>query len=102
MPIREAVSRPSAPPSRLAVDPVFETLNRPANNSGSKGKTTTAKVAPYDPHMSGSLGPTIDRWQGYFGYCQTPSVLEALDGWIRRRLRSAAWKQWKHGPARFA
>ena len=41
-------------------------------------------------------------WRGYFGFCQTPSVLRALDAWIRRRLRAIAWKQWKRGPARFA
>ena len=41
-------------------------------------------------------------WRGYFGFCQTPSVLRELDEWIRRRLRAIAWKQWKHGPARFA
>ena len=40
-------------------------------------------------------------WRGYFGFCQTPSVLRALDAWIRRRLRTIAWKQWKRGPARF-
>ena len=28
---------------------------------------------------------------GYFGYCQTPSVLRALDEWTRRRLRAIAW-----------
>ena len=26
-------------------------------------------------------------WRGYFGFCQTPSVLEELDSWVRRRLR---------------
>jgi len=41
-------------------------------------------------------------WRGYFGSCQTPSVLRKLDEWIRRRLRAIAWKQWKYGPARFA
>src|SRR6201986_2567848 len=41
-------------------------------------------------------------WRGYFGFCQAPSVLRALDEWIRRRLRTIAWKQWKRGPARFA
>jgi RNA-directed DNA polymerase len=41
-------------------------------------------------------------WRGYFGFCQTPSVLRELDRWLRRRLRTIAWKQWKHGPARFA
>jgi RNA-directed DNA polymerase len=40
-------------------------------------------------------------WNGYFGHCQTPSVLAALNSWIRRRLRSFYWKQWKRGPVRF-
>jgi RNA-directed DNA polymerase len=41
-------------------------------------------------------------WRGYFGFCQTPSVLRALDQWLRRRLRAIAWKQWKRGRTRFA
>jgi RNA-directed DNA polymerase len=41
-------------------------------------------------------------WRGYFGFCETPSVLRDLDQWTRRRLRAIAWKQWKRGPARFA
>jgi len=41
-------------------------------------------------------------WRGYFGFCQTPSVLQCLDSWIRRRLRSVVWKQWKRGRTRYA
>ena len=41
-------------------------------------------------------------WRGYFGFCETPSVLRSLDQWIRRRLRCIAWKQWKRGRTRFA
>ena len=41
-------------------------------------------------------------WRGYFGFCETPSVLRALDQWIRRRLRSIVWKHWKRGRSRFA
>ena len=41
-------------------------------------------------------------WIGYFGYCQTPSVVGRLEEWMRRRLRANIWKQWKHGPTRFA
>lgn len=40
-------------------------------------------------------------WRGYFGFCQTPSVLRDLDSWIHRRLRSYVWKQWKTGKRRF-
>jgi RNA-directed DNA polymerase len=41
-------------------------------------------------------------WRGYFGFCETPSVLRALDQWTRRRLRAIAWKQWKRGRTRYA
>jgi RNA-directed DNA polymerase len=40
-------------------------------------------------------------WKSYFGFCQTPSP-KALDEWIRRRLRSMIWKQWKRGKQRYA
>ena len=29
-------------------------------------------------------------------------MLKGLEQWIRRRLRSAIWKQWKRGSVRFA
>lgn len=41
-------------------------------------------------------------WRGYFGFCETPSVLRRLDQWIRRRLRAIVWRQWKRGRTRFA
>jgi RNA-directed DNA polymerase len=43
----------------------------------------------------------LNGWKGYFGFCETPSVLNRLDSWIRRRLRSFLWKQWKRGRRRF-
>jgi RNA-directed DNA polymerase len=52
--------------------------------------------------MAEELGRYLRGWIGYFGRCQTPSVLEGLEAWTRRRLRSAIWKQWKRGPVRFA
>jgi RNA-directed DNA polymerase len=48
------------------------------------------------------LAPYLRGWRGYFGFCETPSVLRDLDQWIRRRLRSLVWKQWKRGRRRFA
>jgi RNA-directed DNA polymerase len=51
--------------------------------------------------MAEELARYLRGWLGYFGYCQTPSVLEGLDAWLRRRLRSAIWKQWKRGTVRF-
>jgi len=54
------------------------------------------------PRIVKELSVYLIGWRGYFGFCQTPSVLRALDEWTRRRLRAIAWKQWKRGPARFA
>lgn len=33
-------------------------------------------------------------WRAYFGIHEVPSPLRDLEKWIRRRLRSYAWKQW--------
>ena len=33
-------------------------------------------------------------WKAYFGFCEVLSPLKELDKWVRRRLRSYAWKQW--------
>lgn len=52
--------------------------------------------------MVKELAEYLTGWKGYFGYCQTPSVLGELDSWIRRRLRCVAWKQWKRGRKRYA
>ena len=52
--------------------------------------------------MAEDLAQYLRGWMGYFGACQTPSVLEDLEKWFRRRLRSAIWKQWKRGSVRFA
>jgi RNA-directed DNA polymerase len=53
------------------------------------------------PKMIGQLAVYLRGWQGYFGNCQTPSVFEGLNSWIRRRLRCVIWKQWKRGRKRF-
>jgi len=54
------------------------------------------------PQIVKELSVYLVGWRGYFGFCQTPSVLRALDEWTRRRLRAIAWKQWKRGHTRFA
>src|SRR5487761_557238 len=47
------------------------------------------------------LSTYLRGWLSYFGFCQTPSVLRNLEQWLRRRLRSVLWKQWKRGHTRF-
>jgi RNA-directed DNA polymerase len=51
--------------------------------------------------MLKELAAYLRGWKSYFGFCQTPSLLKALDEWIRRRLRSTIWKQWKRGKQRY-
>jgi RNA-directed DNA polymerase len=52
--------------------------------------------------MTKELASYLRGWKSYFGFSQTPSVFRNLDPWIRRRLRSMIWKQWKCGKVRFA
>src|SRR6201984_2963469 len=52
--------------------------------------------------MMKDLAAYLRGWKSYFGFCQTPSLLKALEEWIRRRLRSMIWKQWKRGKQRYA
>jgi len=55
-----------------------------------KGVSLEQMLRPLSEYLLG--------WRTYFGFCQTPIRLEGLDSWIRRRLRSVLWTQWKrHG-----
>jgi len=47
-------------------------------------ETTIAELASY-----------LRGWRSYFGFCETPVVLEYLTRWVRLRLRAAMWRQWK-------
>lgn len=51
--------------------------------------------------MVTQIATYLRGWLGYFDDCQTPSVLQTLESWLRRRLRSVVWKQWKRGRTRF-
>jgi RNA-directed DNA polymerase len=51
--------------------------------------------------MVKDLNVYLRGWYGYFRFCQTPSVLDDLDSWIRRRFRCVIWKQWKVWRKRF-
>jgi len=51
--------------------------------------------------MTKELASYLRGWKSYFGFCETPSMFRDLDRWIRRRLRSVVWKQWKRGRVRF-
>ncbi|MEX1164637.1 MAG: group II intron reverse transcriptase/maturase [Nitriliruptor sp.] len=41
------------------------------------------------------LTPVLRGWASYFSLVDVKRPLEALDRWIRRRLRGLIWRQWK-------
>jgi len=84
----ERVKRRIAPQSVVRFKKKVRKLTR-----RTPGKSLGAVVKTLSTYLRG--------WKGYFGYCETPSVLERLDGWIRRRLRAFIWKQWKTRKNRF-
>lgn len=47
------------------------------------------------------LNSYLRGWINYFGYCQTPTVLQDLEEWLRRKLRCLMWKRWKRGATRY-
>jgi len=47
------------------------------------------------PHVIEEINPLLHGWAAYFKLAQTKQALETLDGWIRRKLRCALWRQWK-------
>jgi RNA-directed DNA polymerase len=75
-----------------AIDRFKERIREITNKS--KGRSMKQVMDELVPYLRG--------WRGYFGFCETPSVLKHLDSWIRRRVRCAFWRQWKTGRKRFA
>jgi RNA-directed DNA polymerase len=56
--------------------------------------TKKARSVSLDQTMA-ILAPYMRGWRGYFGFCETPTVLIDLTRWVRLRLRDALWRQWK-------
>jgi group II intron reverse transcriptase/maturase len=54
---------------------------------GARGRSLT--------HTIQELNPVLRGWAAYFKLTETKTALEALDGWIRRKLRCIMWRQWK-------
>lgn len=47
------------------------------------------------------LSNYLRGWVNYYGICETPTVLKTLEQWVRRRLRSVIWQQWKTSQNRY-
>jgi len=48
------------------------------------------------------LGPVLRGWAAYYRMSEVKAGLEALDEWLRRKLRCIVWRQWKRGRTCFA
>jgi RNA-directed DNA polymerase len=46
------------------------------------------------------LNRFIAGWCGYYAIAETQRVFEAIDGWLRRRLRQVRWVEWKNPTTR--
>jgi RNA-directed DNA polymerase len=125
--VKAGVTRFLANTLKLTVNEAKSAVARPATRkflgfSFTSGRTPKRRIAPKalerfkaevrdrTRRMRGrSIEQTVEElavylngWRGYFGFCETPSVLRDLDSWIRRRLRSLLWRQWQSGRNRFA
>ncbi len=48
------------------------------------------------------MNPLLRGWMNYFSLTQSRRPIEELDFWLRRRLRSIVWRQWKRPRTREA
>lgn len=61
-----------------------------------KIREITSRKKPYPlEYRIKKLNQYLMGWCGYFALADTPSVFNAFDSWIRRRLRMCMWKDWK-------
>jgi len=51
-------------------------------------------------HTIEDLNPLLRGWVAYFREAEVRAPLEALDQWLRRRLRCLLWRQWKRPATR--
>jgi group II intron reverse transcriptase/maturase len=61
------------------------TIRRLTRRSRSQGISTRIQT----------LNEYLRGWIGYFALAETPSVIEELEEWMRRRLRACLWRQWR-------
>jgi RNA-directed DNA polymerase len=47
-----------------------------------------------------NLNPLLRGWMSYFRLTEVNGVLEELDAWIRHKLRTLRWRQWKRNHTR--
>jgi hypothetical protein len=91
--MRDSVSSSKEPKRRIAPKVLLRCKQK------IRGLTQRTRGISQEQMMK-ELAAYLRGWKSYFGFRQTPSLLKTLDKWIRRRLRSMIWKQWKSGKQR--
>jgi RNA-directed DNA polymerase len=61
---------------------------------GAKGRSMEQVIQQLARYLRGG--------RAYFGFCETPSILQGLEQWVWRRVRCAFWRQWRTGYNRCA
>jgi RNA-directed DNA polymerase len=52
-----------------------------------RGRTLASTIA--------ELNPVLRGWVAYYRMVEVKGSLEAVDAWVRRKLRAVLWRQWK-------
>jgi RNA-directed DNA polymerase len=73
--------------AKKALRKLKERLRKLTRRSGGNSMHQTAEA----------LARFLYGWRGYFRIAQTPGVMDAIDEWIRHRLRAIQLKHWKRG-----
>ena len=74
-----------------ALRKVRGTLRRLTRRSRSQGMMSRTQA----------VNEYLRGWIGYFALAETPSVIQELDEWVRRRLRLCLWRQWRRIRTRY-
>jgi hypothetical protein len=61
-----------------------------------KVQELTSRVRCRSVRHVGELNECLGGWWGNFGIAGSVTALSGVENWIRRRLRSYIWKQWKN------
>ncbi len=59
----------------------------------SRSQSMDSRIQAVNQHLRG--------WIGYFALAETPSVVQDVEEWVRRRLRLCLWRQWRRIRTRY-
>jgi RNA-directed DNA polymerase len=64
-------------------------------------KITTRNRGSNLEQIGTELARYLRGWISYYSYCETPTVLQDLEEWMRHKLRCLIWKRWRRGTTRY-